>query len=160
MLNLNFFKLQNKFVICLRIWTLFLLFRQFEVWKINCTTYLIRSWAPFVPSPKVSNFSCEIAFKFSQNKLLSHFAGWDLPFKDIFDRDNVQNDVGIFLPGRGTRLSTAAGLFKFTALRCQWDHLINFKRIFLWCIGSMEGFNYCWFKACKERDNISRCICN
>ena len=35
--------------------------------------------------------------------------GRDLPPKDTFDRDDVQNDVGVFIPRRRARLPTAAG---------------------------------------------------
>lgn len=35
--------------------------------------------------------------------------GRDLPPKDTFNRDNVQNDVGIFIPRRRAGLPKAAG---------------------------------------------------
>lgn len=44
--------------------------------------------------------------------LSSKTVGGNLPSKDPSDRDNVQNDVGVFLPRRRAGFATPAGIWR------------------------------------------------
>ena len=55
----------------------------------------------------------------------TNLVGGDLPPKDPFDRNNVQNDVGVFLP-RGRAGFTKATGYKCTTIQLLYGNTDNY----------------------------------